>query len=86
MDLDTYEPEDWKIDAPENRAAIANMTALVGVRRDEKILGGQALVCNSFHSLLVNLGRIEGLIPREEGTLSIQKSTTRDTTIIFRMN
>ena len=52
MGLNTYKPEGWKIDTPENRAAMASMTALMDACRDEKILEGRALVCDSFHNLL----------------------------------
>ena len=36
MGLNTYKPEGWKIDTPENRAAMASMTALMDACRDEK--------------------------------------------------
>ena len=49
MGLNTYKPEGWKIDTPENRAAMASMTALMDACRDEKILEGRALVCSGGH-------------------------------------
>lgn len=86
MGLNTYKPEGWKIDTPENRAAMASMTALMDASRDEKILEGRALVCDSMHNLLVDLGCMKGLIPREEGALGIREGTTRDIAIISRVN
>ncbi len=81
-----YYPEGWIIDTPENRAAELNISALNDACRDGQILEGRALVCDSSHNLLIDLGCIKGLIPRDEGALGIREGTVRDIAIISRVN
>ncbi|HEX2985996.1 MAG TPA: S1 RNA-binding domain-containing protein [Caproiciproducens sp.] len=81
-----YYPEGWLIDTPENRAALQNASALNDACRDGQILEGRALVCDSTHNLLIDLGCMKGLIPREEGAVGIREGTVRDIAIISRVN
>lgn len=81
-----YNPEGWMIDTPENRAATQSISAVNDACRDGQILEGRALVCDSSHNLLVDLGCMKGMIPREEGALGIREGTTRDIAIISRVN
>lgn len=81
-----YYPEGWLIDTPENHAATQSISAVNDACRDGKILEGRALVCDSSHNLLVDLGCMKGLIPREEGALGIREGTARDIAIISRVN
>ena len=81
-----YYPEGWLIDTPENRAALQNVSALNDACRDGQILEGRALVCDSAHNLLIDLGCMKGLIPREEGAMGIREGSTRDIAIISRVN
>lgn len=81
-----YYPEGWIIDTPENRASVQNISALNDACRDGQILEGRALVCDSSHNLLIDLGCMKGLIPRDEGALGIREGTVRDIAIISRVN
>lgn len=81
-----YYPEGWLIDTPENRAATQCFSAVNDACRDGRILEGRALVCDSSHNLLVDLGCMKGIIPREEGALGISEGTVRDIAIISRVN
>ncbi|MGX8699731.1 S1 RNA-binding domain-containing protein [Caproiciproducens sp.] len=81
-----YYPEGWIIDTPENRAATLNISALNDACRDGKILEGRALICDSSHNLLVDLGCMKGVIPHDEGALGIREGTVRDIAIISRVN
>lgn len=81
-----YYPEGWMIDTPENRAATQSISAVNDACRDGQILEGRALVCDSSHNLLVDLGCMKGMIPREEGALGIREGTVRDIAIISRVN
>lgn len=81
-----YYPEGWLIDTPENRAAVQNVSSLNDACRDGQILEGRALVCDSAHNLLIDLGCIKGIVPRDEGALGIKEGTTRDIAIISRVN
>lgn len=81
-----YYPEGWMIDTPENRASVQNISTLNDACRDGQILEGRALVCDSTHNLLIDLGCMKGVIPREEGALGIKEGTVRDIAIISRVN
>lgn len=81
-----YFPEGWMIDSPENRTATQSISAVNDACRDGQILEGRALVCDSSHNLLVDLGCMKGMIPREEGALGISEGTVRDIAIISRVN
>lgn len=81
-----YYPEGWMIDTPENRSATQSISAVNDACRDGQILEGRALVCDSSHNLLVDLGCMKGMIPREEGALGIREGTVRDIAIISRVN
>lgn len=81
-----YYPEGWLIDTPENRSATQSISAVNDACRDGQILEGRALVCDSSHNLLVDLGCMKGIIPREEGAIGISEGTVRDIAIISRVN
>jgi len=81
-----YDPEGWRIGTPENRSATQNYTALNDACRDGRILEGRAVVCDASHNLLVDLGCMQGMIPREEGAVGIREGTVRDIAIISRVN
>ena len=82
----SYEPEGWRIDRAENRAALASPASLAKAARTQQILEAKALVCDSHHDLLVDLGCMKGVIPREEGALGIREGTARDIALLSRVN
>ena len=84
--MSEYNPEGWNIYTQENRAATQNFSSLNDACRDSKILEGRAVVCDSAHNLLVDLGCMKGIIPREEGAIGIREGTVRDIAIISRVN
>ena len=63
-----------------------NMAALKECMASQRILESRAVMCDSEHNLIVNLGYMRGIIPRCEGALGIQEGTTRDIAIISRVN
>lgn len=81
-----YNPEGWNMDSPENRAALQNYSSLNDACRDGRILEGRAVVCDSAHNLLVELGCMKGVIPREEGALGVREGSVRDIAMISRVN
>lgn len=58
-----YEPEGWRIDKTENRAALRSPAALAQAARAGQILEGRAVLCDSGHNLIVDLGCMQGVIP-----------------------
>lgn len=81
-----FYPEGWRMDAPENTAALQSLSALTDAMREERILEARATVCDSAHNLWVDLKFMKGLIPREEGALGIREGTVRDIAILSRVN
>ena len=84
--MTTYRPEGLLIDTPENQACLKSISALEEAMRDGRCLEGRAVVCDSAHNLLVDLGCTRGIIPREEGALGIEDGSTRDIAIISRVD
>ena len=79
-------PEGRLIDTPENRAALRSPAALAEAMGAGRILEARALLCDSSHDLVVDLGPMRGLIPREEGAIGIREGTVRDIAILSRVN
>ncbi len=84
--MSLYYPEGWMIDTPQNRAATANISALTDACHEGQILEGRALICDSAHNLIVDLGCIKGIIPREDSAIGIREGNVRDIAIISRVN
>ncbi len=84
--MSLYYPEGRLIDTPQNRAATANLSALTDACQQEQILEGRALICDSAHNLIVDLGSMKGIIPREECAIGIREGSVRDIAIISRVN
>ncbi len=84
--MSNYYPEGRLIDTPQNKAALFNQSALAEACRDGQILEARAVVCDSEHNLIVDLGCMKGIIPREESAIGIREGTVRDIAIISRVN
>ena len=84
--MDAYTPEGWRLESKENRAALESPKSLLKAQRQGKILEAKALVCDKAHNLWVNLGCMQGMIPREEGALGIREGTVRDIALLARVN
>ena len=81
-----FYPEGWLIDTPENKSAMQNFSTLSDACREGRLLEGRAIVCDSGHNLIVDLGCMHGIIPREEGALGIKEGRVRDIAVISRVN
>ncbi len=83
--IDFY-PEGWLIDTIENRLSMQSPTTLAEACHDGKILEARAIVCDGEHNLIVDLGCMKGIIPREEGAIGIKEGMVRDIAVISRVN
>lgn len=81
-----YYPEGKLIATTENAAAMQSVSSLTDALREGRILEGRAIVCDSSHNLIVDLGVMKGIIPREEGAIGIREGTVRDIAVISRVN
>ncbi|MDP4120213.1 MAG: S1 RNA-binding domain-containing protein [Bacillota bacterium] len=81
-----FYPEGRLIDKIENQNSLRSIAHLAEACREEKILEARAVVCDSKHNLIVDLGCARGVIPREEGAVGIKEGTVRDIAVISRVN
>ena len=81
-----FYPEGHRLNSPEDLAAIGSPAALGEAMREGRILEARAVMCDSAHDLIVDLGCMRGIIPREEGALGIREGTVRDIAILSRVN
>lgn len=81
-----YLPEGSLILSPENVNIINSEFLLREAFAEQKILEAKAKVCDSQHNLIIDLGVMTGIIPREEGAIGIKEGTVRDIAIISRVN
>lgn len=81
-----FYPEGRIFHMPANRAALSSPAALADACARELILEARALRAGFSHDLIVDLGCMKGIIPREEGALGIREGTVRDIALISRVN
>ncbi len=80
-----FKPEGKLINTQKNIDFKANAASLANAMESRQILESKAIVCDSRHNLIVDLGCMKGIIPREEGALGISEGTTRDIAVISRV-
>ena len=81
-----YYPEGRLINTLENLTALQSVSQITEAYHDGKILEARAVVCDSSHNLIVDLGIMKGIIPREDGAIGIREGTVRDIAVISRVN
>ena len=83
--MNEFYPEGTRIGTAENRAAMSSVSSLREAAARETVLESRAVKCDSSHALYVDLGVMQGIIPREEGALGIDTGVTRDIALISRV-
>lgn len=81
-----FHPEGQLIDTVENRNSLKSLSQLAEACHEGKILEARAIVCDSAHNLIVDLGCAKGIIPRIEGAVGIKEGNIRDIAVISRVN
>ncbi len=71
---------------PAQTPVFRTFSAVQEAMQTSKILEARAVVCDAEHNLIVDLGCMKGIIPREECALGIREGTTRDIAIISKVN
>lgn len=84
--MNEFYPEGSLINTIENSNALSSQSTLAEACYLGKILEARAIVCDSKHNLVVDLGCMRGVIPREEGAIGIREGTVRDIAVISRVN
>ncbi len=81
-----YYPEGILFESRQNKKCLESVSNLRECFFREKILEGKATMCDHEHNLHVDLGIMEGIIPREECAVGISDGSVRDIAIISRVN
>jgi len=81
----TYKPEGHLIDSPRNIELTSSLQGLEYAIQQGTILEGLAILCDGSYSLHINLGNMEGIIPREESSFNADGSPIKDIAIITRV-
>ncbi|MBP3301140.1 MAG: 30S ribosomal protein S1 [Clostridia bacterium] len=63
-----------------------SLATLEKARTTGQILEAKAILCDSRHNLVVDLGDLRGVIPRGEAALGIREGTVKDIAILSRVN
>lgn len=80
-----YHPEGTLLDTEENKRYMQSETTLTTALSLEKILEANVVMCDAEHNLIVDLGVMKGIIPREDGAIGIKEGKTRDIALISRV-
>ncbi len=84
--MSEYLPEGKLIYTQDNIKTLKSVQLLNEARRSETILEARAGICDANHNLIVDLGTMKGIIPREEGAIGIREGSVRDIAVISRVN
>lgn len=83
--MNGFYPEGWLEGTPENKRCLATPASLSEAQIRETVLEAPVIMCDASHNLIVNLGCMRGIIPRDEGAIGISDGTTRDIALISRV-
>ncbi len=81
-----YLPEGYLFRTTENQSFLRSYFSLLECQSNGRILEAPCVICDSKHNLIVDLGCMRGIIPREEGAKGISEGTTKDIALISRVN
>ena len=80
--MNEFYPEGWEINAPKPHYS---QSELAEAMANQTVLEGRVKMCDATHNLVVELGDIKGIIPRNEGAIGIAEGQTRDIALISRV-
>lgn len=82
--MNGFFPEGWNGTAAEGKKAFTP-SALTEAQSKQMVLESTVTMCDAEHNLIVDLGCMRGIIPREEGAIGISDGSTRDIALISRV-
>lgn len=83
--MNGYYPEGKLYANSENKRCMSSLAALAEAQLKETVLEAPVIMCDTEHNLIVELGCMRGIIPRNEGALGIAEGSTRDIALISRV-
>ncbi|MCL2106179.1 MAG: S1 RNA-binding domain-containing protein [Oscillospiraceae bacterium] len=81
-----FPPEGQLLMTAENRRLLASQGGLREAQASGAVVEGRVLLCDNEHNLHVDLGCMQGIVPRVEGALGIAEGDVRDIALISRVN
>ena len=81
--MNVFYPEGWN--GKEKKGIRFTSADLAEAKLQQTVLEAPVQMCDAAHNLVVNLGCMKGIIPREEGAMGITDGTTRDIALISRV-
>ncbi len=81
-----YLPEGRRIATKLNKHHLSSIHNIEAAKNEGVILEAPCLMCDTEHNLIVDLGAVKGIIPRNEGAIGIEEGTTRDIALISRVS
>lgn len=83
--MTAYLPEGKRFRTAHNSEMLSSPQKLKEAMERGEILEAKAVMCDSEHNLIVDLGCMRGFVPREEGAVGIREGTVRDIAVISRV-
>ncbi len=83
--MNGFYPEGKLYSYSDNKRSMASLAALAEAQVKETVLEAPVIMCDTEHNLIIDLGCIKGIIPRNEGALGIADGSTRDIALISRV-
>lgn len=80
-----YMPEGNLIHTAENRAALSSIASLRDAMMRETVLEARVKLCDRQHNMHLDLGSLNGVIPKEEGAIGVSEGRVRDIALISRV-
>lgn len=83
--MNGFYPEGKIYETQENKRSMASPVTLSDAIVRQSVLEAPVIMCDTDHNLIVNLGCMKGVIPRNEGAVGIDDGSTRDIALISRV-
>ena len=84
--MNCFPPEGQLLATAENQRYLSSQAGLHEAAATGAVLEGRVLLCDNGHNLHVDLGAMQGLVPRVEGAVGIAEGEVRDIALISRVN
>lgn len=81
--MNGFYPEGWF--QKEKKQKEFTLNTLLEAINEGSVLEADVTMCDAAHNLIVDLGCMKGIIPRDEGALGISSGKTRDIALISRV-
>lgn len=83
--MNGFYPEGKIYETQENKRSMVSAAMLADAIVRQAVLEAPVIMCDAEHNLIVNLGCMKGIIPRNEGAVGIDDGSTRDIALISRV-